>query len=271
MKKPSLQKLWKWFKIIVLAYIMLGIVLYFIQHLLIFHPQKLPADYTYYFNIPFKELNIPVTKEKNLSVVQFTVPDSLCRGIVLYFHGNRKNINRYAPFASHFTKHNYEVWMMDYPGFGKSTGPRTEKILYNDALLLYTLALKKYAADSLIIYGKSLGTGIAAQLASIRDCKRVILETPYYSMDALAKQYFFIYPVMPMSKYSLPTHSYFEYIQAPISMFHGKRDEVISYSQAKKLVQKKPKTELITIEKGRHNNLHDFPLYHQKLDSLMRL
>jgi alpha-beta hydrolase superfamily lysophospholipase len=59
--------------------------------------------------------------KKNLSIIQFTVPDSVRKGIVLYFHGNMKNIERYAPFATHFTRNKYEVWMMDYPGFGKST------------------------------------------------------------------------------------------------------------------------------------------------------
>ena len=120
------------------------------------------------------------------------------------------------------------------------------------------------------VYGKSLGTGIAAQLASVRDCKKLILETPYYSMDALAKHYFFIFPVVPMTKYSIPTHQYFEYISAPISIFHGTNDRVIPYKHAKRLTSQKNGTELITIVKGRHNNLSDFPLFHEKLDSLLQ-
>jgi alpha-beta hydrolase superfamily lysophospholipase len=271
MNKVRLKKYWKWFKITALIYIVIGIALFFLQEKFIFHPEKLPADYKYKFDIPFREIDLPVNTEKNISIVQFTVPDSVRKGIVLYFHGNRKNINRYAPFAGNFTKNGYEVWMMDYPGFGKSTGKRTEKILYADALLLYKMAISRIAADSIIIYGKSLGTGIAAQLASVRDCKRLILETPYYSMDALAKNYFFIYPVMPMSKYAIPTCEYFEYIRAPIHIFHGTRDGVIPYKQARWLTEKKPGTELITIEKGEHNNLNDFPLFHHKLDSLLKL
>lgn len=271
MNKTRLKKYWKWFKIAALIYTVIGIALFFLQEKFIFHPEKLPTDYKYKFDIPFREIDLPVNTEKNISIVQFTVPDSVRRGIVLYFHGNRKNINRYAPFAVNFTKNGYEVWMMDYPGFGKSTGKRTEKILYADALLLYKMAISRIAADSIIIYGKSLGTGIAAQLASVRDCKRLILETPYYSMDALARNYFFIYPVMPMSKYAIPTYEYFEYIRAPIHIFHGTRDGVIPYKQARWLAEKKPGTELITIEKGEHNNLNNFPLFHQKLDSLLKL
>ncbi len=268
--KKQLLKFLKWFKIIALIYIMIGVALYFLQDKFIFHPKKLPADYLYKFDVPFRQIDLPVNEEKNLSIVQFTVPDSIRKGIVLYFHGNRENINRYAPFAQNFTRNNYEVWMIDYPGYGKSTGKRKEKILYEDALTLYKMAISKVAADSIIIYGKSLGTGIAAQLASVRDCKKLILETPYYSMDALAKYYFFIFPVVPMMKYSIPTYQYFEYINAPVTIFHGTKDRVIPYKHAKKLAALQKGVELIKIEKGRHNNLNDFTLFHQKLDSLLQ-
>ncbi len=271
MNKLVLRKIWKWFKLAALLYILLGIALYFTQDLFIFHPKKLAADYIYQFDQPFREVNIPVTDKKNISIVQFTVTDSIRKGIVLYFHGNRQNINRYAPNAINFTRNGYEVWMIDYPGYGKSTGKRTESILYEDAVLFYRMANSRVAADSIIIYGKSLGTGIAAQLASVRSCQRLILETPYYSLDALAKHYFFIYPVMPMTKYTFPTFEHFEFIKAPISIFHGTKDEVIPYRHSKRLVAKKSGTELITIEKGRHNNLVEYPLFHHKLDSLLAL
>jgi pimeloyl-ACP methyl ester carboxylesterase len=137
-------------------------------------------------------------------------------------------------------------------------------------MTFYKMAIKKVAADSIIIYGKSLGTGIASYLASERDCKRLILETPYYNMDALAKHYFFMYPVIPMTKYTLPTNRNFEYIKAPVSIFHGTKDRVIPYKHAKWLTNTKKGTELVTIEKGRHNNLNDFPLFQQKLDSLLK-
>ena len=269
MNKPRIKKIWKWFQIIALLYIIIGVALYFLQDKFIFHPKKLPADYKYQFDIPFREIDIPLTAEKNISIVRFTVPDSVSKGIVLYFHGNRLNINRYAKYATGFTRNGYEVWMMDYPGYGKSTGKRNEQILYDDALILYKMAISKVSIEQIIIYGKSLGTGIASQLASVRECKRLILETPYYSMDALAKHYFFIYPVMPMTKYAMPTYQYFKYINAPITIFHGTRDAIIPYKHSKWLVEKKAGVELITLEKGKHNNLPEFNLFQQKLDSLL--
>lgn len=269
MKKTAIRKTWKWLQWTALIYIMIGAALYFLQDKFIFHPRKLPADYQYRFEIPFREVTLPVSEEKNISIVQFTVPDSLRRGIVLYFHGNRENINRYAKYAEFFTRNQYEVWMLDYPGYGKSTGRRSEKILYEDALLFYKMAISRVPAEQIVLYGKSLGTGIAAQLASVRDCKRLILETPYYSMDALARHYFFLYPVTPLSKYAIPTWQFLENNRAPVSIFHGTRDGVIPYKQAKKLALHKPGAELVTFEKGKHNNLAGFPLFRQKLDSLL--
>jgi alpha-beta hydrolase superfamily lysophospholipase len=272
MQKSSMKRIGKWVKIILVIYIVCGIALYFLQEKFLFHPEKLPEDHVFSFSIPFKEINLAVNNEKNISIIQFTVPDSVCKGVVLYFHGNRRNIERYAPFASNFTKNNYEVWMMDYPGFGKSTGERNEEILYADAKEFYKMARGRFSKDSIIIYGKSIGTGIAAQLASAKDCKRLILETPYYSIDAMFNRFAFIYPVSLMSKYHVPTCQYFEKVDAPITIFHGTDDGVIPFSNAKRLMKvAKPGAELITIEKGEHNNLNDFPLYHLKLDSLLQL
>ncbi len=265
------KRIWKFLKIAVLVYVALGLVLYFTQSLFIFHPRKLSADHKFDFMIPFREVSIPITSEKNISIVQFTVPDSVSKGVVLYFHGNRENINRYAKYAPLFTKNQYEVWMIDYPGYGKSTGRRTEKILYEDALTFYKLANSRFPAEKIIIYGKSLGTGIASQLAMVRDCKRLVLETPYYSMDALARHYFPIYPVMPLSKYAIPTHEYFEFIEEPITIFHGTRDRVVPYKHSKWLLKKNRGAELITIDKGSHNDLPEDVLYVRSLERLLTL
>ncbi|MDP4263038.1 MAG: alpha/beta fold hydrolase [Bacteroidota bacterium] len=276
MQKSVVRKIRKWIRIILVVYIACGITLYFIQERFLFHPQKLSEDYVFHFTTPYKEINLPLNNETNLSIVQFTVPDSICKGVVLYFHGNRQNIEHYAPFVSNFTKNNYEVWMMDYPGFGKSTGERTESVFYEDALQLYKMARARFAKDSIVIYGKSIGTGVAAQLASVRDCKRLILETPYYSIDALFRHYAFIYPVSWMCKFHFPVYQYMEKVDAPITLFHGTRDEVIPFGQSGWLMNL-PKNvfrsgrELVVIKNGKHNNLDDFPLFHEKLDSVLQL
>ena len=171
--------IFRWIKVIVLLYSIIGLALYYLQEKFLFHPVKLAADYTYRFDGPFEELNIPFNETDTMNLVKFFPKDSVRKGVVLYYHGNKENIGRYAKFVNNFTKHGYEVWMEDYPGFGKSTGERTEKKLYQQAMAVYTMAAGKYGKDSIIVYGKSFGTGIAAYVAANTKCKRLILETPY--------------------------------------------------------------------------------------------
>ena len=270
-ENKTVQRIYSTLKIVVIVYIVCGVVLYFFQGKILFHPRKLSADHRFSFQQPFKEINLPASNKKNVSIIQFTVPDSVRKGVVLYFHGNRKNVERYAPYAVNFTRNNHEVWMIDYPGFGKSTGKRTEEIMYSDAALLYKMARARFSRDQIIIYGKSLGTGVATQLASVSDCKRVILETPYYSMDALMKHYAFLYPVSWMTKFHFPTFQYIKSVEAPVTLFHGTKDEVIPFKQAARLASENPGVNLITIEKGRHNNLNDSPTFQRELNSILQL
>ena len=170
----------------------------------------------------------------------------------------------------YFTRKGYQVLMIDYPGYGKSTGALTEKKLYAWARQVYKIAHKRFAADSIIIYGKSLGTGIAAELASVRGCKRLILETPYYDFPSVVNRFLPVYPVRWMLHYQLPTREYLRDVRAPVTLLHGTRDGVISYKNAEKLSRGfKPGDELITIRGGSHNNLFEYPETLAKLDSLL--
>ena len=268
MNQKRKRIIWTTVKTLGLIYLAGGIVLYFIQDLLLFHPKPLPPNHLFSFTQPFQELNIPVD-DRNLSIIKFRT-DSAPKGIVLFFHGNMENVEHYSQYPSLFTRNGFELWMIDYPGFGKSTGKRNEKNLYRDALLMYEKASKEIDRDSIIVYGKSIGTGVAAYLASERPVRRLILETPYYSMDALARHYFPVYPVMPMTKYSFPIYRYLKKASSAITIFHGTEDKVVPYEQGRQLSGENHKIELVTIEKGRHNNLSQFPLFRHKLDSLLR-
>lgn len=258
-------------KIALLVYALVGSVLFILQDHLLFHPESVESNHQYGFNQAFEESVIPLDATTKFHVVHFTVPDSIQKGVVLYFHGNRKNIGHYAEFAKNFTRNNYEVWMIDYPGFGKSRGELTEENLYEGALQLYMLAKLNFKPSQIILYGKSMGTGIATQLASIRDCKQLILETPYYSIESLLGRYLFMYPLSKLLHFKLPSNEYIQKVTAPITIFHGTDDGVIAYSNAKRLTTHfKEVDEFITIPEGTHLNLNSFKIMQNKLDSLLR-
>ena len=265
------NKKWlQWLNIAIVVYLLCGIALYLLQDRFLFHPVALKRNSPYHFSAPNREINVAADESSNMNVVQFLTNDSLPKGVVLYFHGNRKNIGWYADYASNFTKNGFEVWMVDYPGFGKSTGRLTEQKLYDDAMQLYIMARSKFPADSIILYGKSLGTGIASWLAARRSCKQLILETPYYSMTSLVQYYLPIYPVNTLLKYKLPVYKYLSLVNAPVTIFHGTKDKVIPYSNAHRLTAAMhSKDRFITIENAGHNNLNDYPQFHNALDSLL--
>ncbi len=265
------KKIFRWVKLAALLYGIIGIALYYLQEKFLFHPAALARDYTYKFDVPFKEIEVAFNTTDTISMVQFLPKDSARRGVVLYFHGNRQNINRYARFAGSFTKHGYEVWMEDYPGFGKSVGDRNEKNLYRQALQLYKMAQSRFHEDSIIVYGKSFGTGIAAYVAANSNCGRLVLETPYYSIPALFSCYAPIYPAGRLSRYKIPTYEYLADAAMPVTIFHGTGDWVIPYRCAARLKPLlKPADEFVTIPGGTHHNLAEFDLYNQKLDSLLK-
>jgi uncharacterized protein len=258
-------------KLLLALYALAGILLWTFQDRLIFQATQLPANYQFDFKEPHRELLIPVTEKEKLSIVQFYPTDTThTKGVVLYFHGNRENITHYAKFAPLFTKHGYEIWMMDYPGYGKSTGTIKEKRLYADALLLYKMAIRQTTNDNIIIYGKSLGTGVAAELASHEPCKQLILETPYYSFPSLAAQRFPVYPAATMVRYHFPVYEYLQQVKVPVTIFHGTGDEVIPYTNSEKLKKfLKAGDIFVTINNGKHNNLSEFAEYQHKMDSLL--
>ncbi len=265
------KKIFRWSKIIIIVYCLVGSAFYFLQDKLFLHPEPVSPARNYQFAQPFTEADIVVDEETSFNIVQFTVPDSLRKGVVLYFHGNRQNVNRYAPYVPWFTRNGYEVWMPDYPGFGKSTGELSEEILYEEALQVYKMARAKYEPSQIIIYGKSLGTGIASQLASIRDCKHLILETPYYSLTSLLRPFLWMYPLGRMMHLKIPTHEYLAKVTAPVTIFHGTDDGVIPHRNARRLQKVfKPGDEFISIPNGSHNDLGTFPVMQQKLDSLLQ-
>jgi len=267
MKSRRLINFLKWFIII---YCGIGIILYYIQDKILLHPKPLDKNHIFNFNQNFSEQNVALNKEDTVNLIKFAATDSVKKGIVIYFHGNKDNVEHYAPFVPAFTKHGYDVWMPDYPGFGKSTGEINEQKLYTIAYEIRKMAASKYPADSIVVYGKSLGTALAAYTASVKPCKQLILETPYYSIPTLFNSYAFMYPARIMSKYKLPTYEFLQEVKAPVTIFHGTGDWVVPYRSGVKLKKfLKPGDQFIKIENGEHNNLSESLVYRLALDSLL--
>ena len=265
------QNNYRWLKLFLLCYATGGIILYYTQDKLLFHPEPVAAYHVYDFPKPYEDQFITYDSSTQFHLVKFPASTDSTKGVVLYFHGNRKNIGHYAKYAKLFTQHGYAVWMCDYPGFGKSMGQRSEPVLYDEAEQVYKLARQEYEKQQIVIYGKSLGTGIASYLASKRDCKQLILETPYYSITSLARQFAFIYPVGQLMAYKIPQAEYLKKVTAPITIVHGTNDWTTFYSNALRLKKSlKLGDQFITIRGGEHNGLTDSLQVQQAIHQALR-
>ncbi len=263
------KKLVRWFRILVLSYSVIGIGIYYAQDYILFRPKPFSADHTFHLKNNFTEVNIPLNKTDSINILQLhtSMPK---KGVVVYYHGNRSNVERYAKFADPFLKNGYDVWMPDYPGYGKSTGTLTEKKLYSMAYQVQQLAQSRFAKDSIIIYGKSLGTGIAAYAASATPCKALILETPYYSIPDIFRSYAFMYPLSRMITWRIPTWQFLQDVKVPVIILHGTNDGVIRYRSASKLkAYLKPGDVFYTIPGGSHRTINKDPVYFKAMDSLL--
>jgi uncharacterized protein len=260
---------------IVLIYFLICSLYYAYQHLLYFQPKALAANHilTFPVRVRFTSVKMPFDENTVIDVVKFKSADSLQKpkGVVFFFHGNRFNVEHYSTYAPYFTKHGYEVWMPDYPGYGRSSGEMEMGILNQLATQVYTMARTQYAPNEIVVYGKSLGTGIASYLASVRDCRHLLLETPYYSLSSLTQSYLYFIPIPLLIRYNLKTGEYFKDITAPITVMHGTRDELIPFGNVQRLLPMMKKTDAFyAVEGGKHNTLPDYDAYFRVVDSVMR-
>lgn len=271
MTQKDKKRVRTWLQILLIIYGIVGISIYYLQDKIIFHPVRLEANYKFNFPGKTQEMNIALNSDDTINLMKFLPVKVPVKGVVLYFHGNRQNIERYSKFMDVFLRNGYEVWVPDYPGYGKSRGALTEINLYKTGWAVRKLAAVSFSNDSVIIYGKSLGSVVAAYTATGMPAKELILETPYYSMRQVFRSYGWMYPLSRLVKYELPTYKYIDGLKMPIVIFHGINDGVIRYSNASMLKPfLKPGDEFITIPGGSHNTVNLSKKYYETMDSLLR-
>ena len=251
----------------VVLYLLLCALLYAAQERLIFHPDVLPPAFAFAFPLPFTELTLPVAGA-TLHALYFRAPQP--KGAILYLPGNAGSLRWWGTVAQHFVPRGYTVLIPDYRGFGKSTSRITrEALLHQDAQVAYAYLQQHYPEAQIIVYGYSLGTGIATQLAARQAPRMLILEAPYVSVRALARRRFPFVPLV-LLKYALRTDRWIGRVRCPVYLVHGTVDELIPYACSVQLLPliQAPHA-LITIVGGRHTDLASFGAYRAALDAIL--
>ena len=261
-----------WISYLIILAIVVAVVsifLYFFQERFLFHPEKLPKDFVFqYENQQVEEYNLELPDGAVINGLHFKSENP--KGLVYYLKGNSKSIKGWGKFAVDFTLHNYDVIMIDYRGFGKSTGKLSQESMKRDALYVYDKIKEKVKENRIIVYGRSLGTGLATKVASMNNPKALVLACPYFSMSKNAKRYLPLIPLGLVMRYRMPTYKWMKYVDCPINILHGTNDRVIKFKSSIQLSKLKPdSTKLYPIIGGGHKDLHNFESYHRALKEIL--
>lgn len=239
--------------------------LYIFQESLLFSPDKLSKDHKFDLE-DVSEVEIAVNGAK-LSALHYKRKNP--KGLVFFLHGNSGSLDNWLTDTSFYEEINYDLFMLDYRGFGKSTGKITsEEQLLEDITKAWKSVISTYKDKKIIIYGRSIGTPLSAYLASKIEPDLTILVTPLYNMEALRKLYYSWVPKF-LLRYQLDTSKYLKKAKGKIAIIHGDKDRVIPIIQAQKLAEEKKDSRFKIIKDADHLNIHEFKEFNLYLKSLI--
>lgn len=234
----------------VAVYILVISYVYFNQVGMIFQSASLPKNYQFDYQQQYEELNIKSFDDVNLNGLLFKAEKS--KGLVFYLHGNAGTLETWGRIAKIYTDLDYDIFILDYRSFGKSEGEiKNEEQLNKDIAIVYKKLAQRYPENKIIIAGYSIGSGLAAVLASANKPRALILQSPYYSFSELSSSRVPFFPNF-MKKFRLETFEYLIKIKAPVYIFHGMEDQLIPYSNS------------VRLHKLLKSNGHFYPLKNQE-------
>ncbi|RXK62903.1 alpha/beta fold hydrolase [Lacibacter luteus] len=246
------------------------VIAYFIQEKFIFKPEKLAADFQFKYDAPFKEISFQPEAGVTISGIHFYVKKP--HGLILYFHGNTRSIKGWGKYARDFYRFGYDVVLVDYRGFGKSIGKRSEAAMLNDMQFVYDQLCLQFPEDHILVYGRSMGSGFATKLAADNHPRYLLLDAPYYSFRKVVERFLPFLPIRFVLRYHLRTDKWIENVKCHTYILHGTKDRLIPLAHSERLQQINPRRiTLIRIYGGGHNNLPSFPEYHNFIRDILKV
>lgn len=241
--------------IILFAYFLISLGLYFNQDKILYHPyeeiESTPSDLLLDFE------DIQFESSDGVKLTGWFIPAENSELTVLFCHGNAGNISHRLASISIFNELGVNTFIFDYRGYGGSEGKPGEQGTYLDAKAAYRWLTeqKNIPPEKIIIFGRSLGGAIAAQLASVTDPAGVVLESTFTSYIDAGKA---IYPYIPIpkffAKYRYDTLSYIKKINSPVMLIHSTEDRLIPFRFAETLYENASEPKRLIEITGDHNN-----------------
>jgi uncharacterized protein len=238
------------------AYIALTAVVYVAQRSLMYFPDTahvLPAA----AGLPEAE-EVPLTAADGVRIAAWHVPPRDGKPVILYFHGNGGALRFRVTRFRRLIADGIGLVALEYRGYGGSGGSPNEQGLIADAQAAYHFAAAHYPPQQLVLWGESLGAGVAIAVGAERPVGRVILEAPFTSAVALGARHYWYLPVRLLMKDQFRSDLRIGKVKAPVMIMHGVNDRVVPYAMGEQLFElaNKPK-HFVRFLDGGHEDLDD--------------
>ena len=255
---------------ICIGYLILIISLFIFQRSFLYFPEKEEVDSSYFFNTGLKEIALTTSDGLVLKSL-FKKPSSKDRSTILIFHGNAGHVGHRVDKFKHFIESGYGLLLLEYRGYGKNPGKTSENGIYKDGQAALNFLFKQnILSKKIILYGESLGCGIATKLSTENSFGATILEAPYTSIADVAQSHYWYLPAkwLVLDKHDII--GIIEDIKSPLLVIHGEKDNIINIQLGKKVFNAAPEPkQALYLPNAGHNNLFDFNLY-EKIFSFLK-
>jgi uncharacterized protein len=247
-----------WVAALVLVGYVAGIILlYVFQRSLLYLPQRRPISPAA-AGFPEAEAIVLQTSDGE-RVIAWHVPPRSGHPLVIYFHGNAETVANRVDRHRALIATGAGLLAVSYRGYMGSTGTPTEPGLLHDAEAAYTFAASRHPTDRIVLWGHSLGSGVAVALAATRPVAKLILEAPFTSTADVARRMFPLVPVRSMMRDQFHSDERIGAVTASILILHGARDIVVPIALGERLYElaREPKR-FVRYPQGGHDDLDDY-------------
>ena len=243
----------------IFLYLFFGLLLFMVQRRILFNTSGHPGAPKDYNLLKTKEILITTEDKINLLTWYHVGHEKL--PLLIYFHGNSFHIGDRAYRIQRYIDKNWNVILLSWRGFGGNKGKPTEKNLYKDgeAVLRWVSENTKFRKDQIIVYGESLGSGVAVELGVRYKFLSIVLEAPFTSISDIASKRYKIFPTKYLVKDRFDNLSKIDKVKSPLLIISGKKDEIVPHKHSICLLKKaKVKKKGVFIDEAIHNNLYDY-------------
>ncbi len=248
--------LWQTVLFLAVAYGVITAVLFLLQSRLVYYPNlgsRTVAVTPERAGLAFE--SVQFTTEDGVRLDGWFVPADAPRGALLFFHGNAGNISHRLDSLRMFHELGLSTFIFDYRGYGRSEGKPSEQGTYRDAAAAwrYLAVERSVPPESIVYFGRSLGSSIAAHLAMQHAPGALILESAFTSApDVGARTYPFL-PVRWLSRFQYDTRAYLKAVSAPLLIIHSRDDEIIPFKFGQALFASANEPKQFLEISGNHN------------------